>query len=440
MIAKAFVMAVSIAAIGAAANVRSKELGKPGITPAPCPDQAWEEADSTFEALPGAKVSFGHYDGGTYRLEIPEQWNGELVLWAHGYVGSAGAQGSRLRVGVPGVGQGSPFREHLIEKGFAWAASSYRCNGYVPGRGLLDTMALTDLFAKVNGKPASRVYLTGVSMGGHVTLLGMQEFPTSFAGGLALCASGPGEMDFLTSVATASELVTGVTVKEATRSQDVDRLAAILGKPPDYTDKGRQLASIQVQISGGPRPFAVDGLASRFIDNASTVVGGSGAEIWNRVASNSDVRYHVDDGLGLTDAAINSGIRRKAADQDARGAQGPFEEAIPFDGKIERPLMTLHGSGDLYVPISLEQSLRRAVEAAGKSSWLVQRIIRSPGHCNFSATEQAAAFDALVEWAHTGKRPEGDDVLTDLTNAGTKFTTPLRPGDPGVIRVQPGKQ
>ena len=134
----------------------------------------------------------------------------------------------------------------------------------------------------------------------------------------------------------------------------------ILGKPPDYTDKGRQLASIQVQISGGPRPFAVDGLASRFIDNASTVVGGSGTEIWNRVASNSDVRYHVDDGLGLTDAAINSGVRRKAADQDARGAQGPFEEAIPFDGKIERPLMTLHGSGDLYVPISLEQSLRRS--------------------------------------------------------------------------------
>jgi len=102
-------------------------------------------------------------------------------------------------------------------------------------------------------------------------------------------------------------------------------LADILGKPPDYTDKGRQLASIQVQISGGPRPFAVDGLASRFIDNASTVVGGSGTEIWNRVASNSDVRYHVDDGLGLTDAAINSGVRRKAADQAARGAQGPFE-------------------------------------------------------------------------------------------------------------------
>jgi hypothetical protein len=129
-------------------------------------------------------------------------------------------------------------------------------------------------------------------------------------------------------------------------------------------------------------------------------------------------------------------VRRKAADQQARGPQGPYEEAIPFDGRFERPVLTLHGSGDLYVPISLEQSLRRAVDAAKSSSSLVQRIVRSPGHCNFSAEEQADAFDALVAWARTGKRPEGDDVLGDLTDAGRKFTNPVRAGDPGIIRVQ----
>jgi pimeloyl-ACP methyl ester carboxylesterase len=435
MSAKAIALAFLVAALGALATASTRELGKPGITPVPCPDQRWEETDATFTALPGAKAFFGHYDGGSYRIEIPDTWNGELVLWAHGYVANAGAQGSRLRVGVPGVGQGSPFREHLITGGFAWAASSYRCNGYVPGQGLLDTMALTDVFKRVYGGNApQRVYLTGASMGGHITLLGMQEFPTSFAGGLALCASGPGEMDFLTSVSAASELVTGVAVTEATRDKDVERLTSALGKPPDYTEKGRQLASIQVQISGGPRPFALDGLASRFIDNASTVAG-RGADVWSRVASNTDVKYHIDDGLGLSDAAINSSVRRKAPDAEVRSIRGPYEEAIPFDGQIERPVVTLHGSGDLYVPISLEQSLRHAVDSAGKSSWLVQRIIRSPGHCNFSAPEQADAFDGLVAWARSGKHPEGDDVLGDLTNAGMKFTNPLRPGDPGVIRV-----
>jgi pimeloyl-ACP methyl ester carboxylesterase len=426
-----------MAAIGVGVGAAPVEIGKPGITPAPCPDQPWEETDSTFAALPGARVSFGHYEGGTYRIEIPDKWNGELVLWAHGYTANAGEKGSRLRVGMPGVGEGSPLRQHLVAEGFAWAASSYRCNGYVPGRGLLDTIGLTEIFTKLNdGKPPTRVYLTGVSMGGHVTLLGLQEFPTTFAGGLALCPSGPGEMDFLTSVAAASEFITGVKVTEATRDQDVAKLTAILGKPPDYTDKGRQLASIQAQISGGPRPFAIEGLAARFTDNASTIADAKGKEtIWNLVASNSDVRYTIDDGLGLTGDAINAGVRRKAADGEARSARGAYEEAIPFDGRIERPVITLHGSGDLYVPITLEQSLKRAVDGAGKSSLLVQRIIRSPGHCNFSAEEQVDGFDALVRWARKGVRPEGDDVLGDLTKAGMKFTNPIRLGDPGTLRV-----
>lgn len=432
---KTIVFAALIAAFGAAATVSTSELGKPGVTPVPCPDQRWEESDATFTALPDANAFFGHYDGGAYHIEIPDKWNRELVLWAHGYVANAGAQGSRLRVSVPGVGQDGAFRKDLIDRGFAWAASSYRCNGYIPGQGLLDTIALNDVFTRVNGgKAPQRVYLTGVSMGGHITLLGMQEFPTNFAGGLALCASGPGEMDFLTSVSAASELISGVTVAQATREQDVERLTTVLGKPPEYTEKGRQLASIQVQISGGPRPFALDGLASRFIDNASTVAG-RGDDVWNRVASNTDVKYHIDDGLGLTDSAINTSVRRKAGDTELRSSRGAYEEAIPFDGRIERPVLTLHGSGDLYVPISLEQSLRRAVDHAGRSSWLVQRIIRSPGHCNFSASEQADAFDTLVDWARNGKRPQGDDVLADLTNAGMKFTNPVRPGDPGVIRV-----
>jgi dienelactone hydrolase len=437
IVARAFLIAAA-AAVGLGATRGSIELGRPGLTPAPCPEQTWEEMDATFTPKPGAKVSFGHYDGGAYHVEIPERWNGELVLWAHGYVANTSAQGSRLRVGVPGAGPGAPLRDHLIAEGFAWAASSYRCNGYVPGRGLLDTMALVDVFTRENGgKAPARVYLTGGSMGGHVTLLGMQEFPTTFAGGLALCPSGPGELDFLASVALVSELITGVKVTDATRADDVAKLTAILGKPPEYSDKGRQLASVQVQISGGPRPFAIDGLASRFTANAGTVTDSAANTVWNRVASNSDTRYDIEAGLGLSAETINANVRRKAGDGETRSVRGPDEEAIPFDGQIRRPVITLHGTGDLYVPVSLERLLKRAVDAAGQSAWLVQRLVRSPGHCNFSAQEQNDAFDALVAWARTGVRPDGDDVLGDLTNAGTKFTNPLRPGDPGTVRMKP---
>ena len=186
--------------------------------------------------------------------------------------------------------------------------------------------------------------------------------------------------------------------------------------------------------AAGPRPFAVEGLASRFTDNASTT-SGSGDTIWDRVATNSDVNYAIEDGLDLSGDTINMRVRRKPADREARSESGPYEEAVPFDGKLERPLMTIHNTGDLYVPVSLEQSLKRSVESAGKSRLLVQRLMRSAGHCTFSAQEQIAAFDDLANWVRQGVRPDGDEVLGDLTNAGLKFTQPMRPGDPGTSGI-----
>ena len=65
--------------------------------------------------------------------------------------------------------------------------------------------------------------------------------------------------------------------------------------------------------------------------------------------------------------------------------------------------MTLHGTGDsVTVPMSLEQLLRRAVDGAGQSALLVQRLMRIPGHCGFSRSEQTRAFDDLVRWVRDG--------------------------------------
>src|SRR3954463_1861789 len=226
----------SIAALlaGALTTRTTVAVGRPGITPLPCPTQEWQPGEPKFDALAGAKAFFGTYDGGLYRVEIPDNWNGDLALYAHGFVTNAGAAGSALRVG------NSPIREHLIAKGYAWAASSYRCNGYVPGQGLVDTMALTDLFTRFNnGRAPQRVYLTGTSMGGHVTLLGMHEFPTTFAGGLAMCPAGPALFDFFTAVGAAAEAITGVTFRDpASTAQDVRRMAEMLGEPPNYSEKG----------------------------------------------------------------------------------------------------------------------------------------------------------------------------------------------------------
>jgi pimeloyl-ACP methyl ester carboxylesterase len=430
--APALVIAALIAFAIGPASVPTQALGRPGVTPVPCPDQTWQPADPTFEAMPGAKAYFGKYDGGVYRIEIPDTWNGEFVLYAHGFVSNAGAQGSGLRVG------NDPIREHLIKEGLAWAASSYRCNGYVPGQGLLDTMALTDLFTKSNGgKAPQRTYLTGTSMGGHVTLLGMHQFPTAFAGGLAMCAAGSELFDFYAASSAAAEVVSGVQFGTDTIPQDVAKMNEIFGKPPEYTEKGKQLASIEIQISGGPRPFAMEGLTSRFVPNFATSQGALvGSQTpGNRALTNTHVKYSIEPGLGLTADEINAKVRRKPADPEMRNLSGPYQEIAPFDGKIERPLLTMHGTGDLFVPIFLEQSLKRAVVASGNEKLLTQRIYRIAGHCQFSAAEQIKAFDDLVKWVRQGVKPEGDEVYGDLSNAGMKFTDPLRAGDPGGVRV-----
>ena len=133
-----------IAAIVALRQRRAlaQRWGAPGLTAVPCPNQIWKTDDPQFASLPGARAIFGAYEGGLYRIEVPTAWNGDLVLWAHGFVDYRSPDGSRLRVGFPSAGQrgeGPTLREHLIAKGFAWAASSYRCNGYVPGVGLSDS-------------------------------------------------------------------------------------------------------------------------------------------------------------------------------------------------------------------------------------------------------------------------------------------------------------
>jgi hypothetical protein len=214
-------------------------------------------------------------------------------------------------------------------------------------------------------------------------------------------------------------------------------MSDMLGKPPDYTERGRQLASVEIRISGGPRPFAAEGLVSRFLGNINGAAIAGGTTPSNRAVMTTHIKYAIDEGLGITADVLNARVRRKPLDAAFRSAKGPYEELVPFDGRLERPLLTMHGTGDLFVPILLEQTLKRAAVASGRQKLLTQRVYRIPGHCGFSPLEMASAFDDLVKWVTQGVKPEGDEVEGDLSNAGLKFTQPLRPSDPGGLRVRP---
>ncbi len=405
------------------------------FVPTPCADLDWQVQDPTFTALDGAKAYFGEYEGGAYKIEIPDTWNGELILYAHGYRSSAGTNGVMLA--APTFGN-SGWREHVISEGYAWATSSYRCNGYVPGIGLQDTMLLPAVFDQVHPSAApARTYLTGTSMGGHVTLLGAHEFPTKYDGYFAMCAAGPGLFDYFGAMGAAAEVVTGVQFsKDEPVATTTAKIFGITGTGPDnFTQKGLEMASIMINSSGGPRPFVFQGLNPWFSATISGSKLAGSTDPLSLAATNNGWVYGIDDGLPLSADQINSAARRTDADPAYRGDSTPYNELKPFSGKIARPLMTLHTTGDMYVPIFLERILKKAVDSQGKSDLLVQRIVRATQHCEFSSDETIAAFDDLATWVHDGKRPAGDDVMADLTNAGLTFTNPLRKGDPGTENV-----
>ena len=393
------------------------------ITPTPL---RYSLESPAFEALPGATASHGVHQGASYQIEVPENWNGELVLYAHGYH----AYAPSLTIEKP------PLREYFIDSGYAWAASSYQANGYSVGVGAEDTRQLAQLFADTVGEPA-RTYLYGTSLGGHVTTFLMERYPREFSGALAECGAVAG-VEVLDYFASWSILAAHLTGVEGGLEIDPDRyLAALIdmdevfGPEDSPTLAGRQFESVVSELGGGRRPFRHEGyLLSRGWNFLVTLDAYRNLEVSVSAATNEDERYSIGPGLGLTADELNRTVPRLAPQADVRDG-GRFPELSPVTGAIEQPYLTLHNTGDFFVPISQEQRYRRAVEDAGGGELLVQRAIRRPGHCSFKPPERQRAFDDLVRWVASGVRPAGDDLLGDLMAAGLEFTEPLLPNDPG---------
>jgi hypothetical protein len=388
--------------------------------------------DPAFGALPNASAESGYYDGGAYRIEVPTAWNGGLVLFAHGYRG----EGPEIYV------SDSPVRAHLIGRGYAWAASSYRGNSYRPDWGVDDTLALRDLFVQKYGAPRWTI-LHGQSMGGHILVASLEQHADVYQAGLAECGvlTGIGQFDFLAAYTAAAELISGVDLlsapDQATFTALVEqRWLPTMGTPGAYTARGEQFDSVVKYLTGGDLPFRVAGLAQYYTRDLIYVGDPASAPSMapaRRALATRDIQYQVDPGIGVSPPELNGNVRRFDA---APGARSPDQDPVfaDFTGGIVVPVLSLHNTGDGFVPFSHEQDYRRKTVAAGTGELLVQRAVRRAGHCNFSVDERSLALDDLVAWIDQGTRPLGEDVLTaDVARLGLRWTTPPEPDDPLLI-------
>jgi hypothetical protein len=400
----------------------------------PPPDYYVDESKLPFAALPGATALWGVHTGAGYRIEVPDNWNGDLVVWAHGFRGA----GLELTV------DNHPLRALLIPLGYAWAASSYSRNDYDISTGVQDTHALVQRFNGLVGNP-DLVYLTGASMGGHVTAVSIEQYPNTYDAALPICGvlGDYALFDyFLDFNAAAQQLGTGasqypvdsfvypfVTVPAIKAG-----LEAFPGGWPVFLNAdGDDLKALTALRSGGFRPNFEE--AWFFWNTFPDFATGPGNFLFDLAlgdgtlprspgvgADNSATVYQFDADPGLTaaEAALNDSIVRVAADPQGRTPNGLSQVPV-VSGDIGIPVLTLHNLGDLFVPVHNEVEYAKRVQEQGKSDLLVQRAIRGVLHCDFTPAEFSTAFLDLVVWREFGVKPAGDDFLDPAEVANPLF-------------------
>ncbi len=406
----------------------------PAATAAPPPKYFVDETKLPFTALPGATAYWGVHSGAGYRIEVPDDWNGDLVMWAHGFRGT----GLELTV------DNHPLRELLIALGYAWAASSYSRNDYDITTGVQDTHALVQRFNGLVGNP-DKVYLTGVSMGGHITAVSIEQFPNTYDAALPACGVlGDFELFdyFLDFNVAAQQLGTGTSEFPVDPAQYIGvtvptikgNLEAFPGGWPLFLNPdGTNLKNLTELRSGGDRPnfdeawffwntfpdFASG--PGNFLFDLGTGDGTLARSPGNGV-DNTDVVYQfdTDPALSASEQDFNDSVVRVAQDPQGRSPNG-LSQVPPISGDISVPVLTLHNLGDLFVPVHNEVVYAERVAAHGKSDLLVQRAIRGVLHCDFTPAEISQAFLDLVAWVEFGVKPGGDDWLDPAAVADPSF-------------------
>ena len=376
-----------------------------------------------FEALPGAQIYCGEHNDAGYRIEVPNDWNGDLFMWAHGYRGLFSNE--YLIVSNP------PFRDWLIDNGYAWAASSFSANQLNITVGVKDTKDLVKFFQKEVAKP-DRVFISGESMGGGITITSVEQWPNLYDGAMPTCGLlAPYEAldvywDYYVLVgALAGKDATYPIPEDFVTSGDyaeaVNQLAMLPGYFPFVlNDQGLQLKDAMKMQTGGIRPLYDQGFNFWYgvIDSfwgfplVQAVIELEPMGVHGVPMDNFDTIYQFDSDpvLSAEEIALNELVFRIERDPQAMHPNG-LKNMPVNNGKINVPVLTLHDIGDLFVPLSQEQIYARRVAEQGASDFLVQRVIRDFVHCAFTEEEYTTAFTDLVNWVETGEKPAGHDVL-----------------------------
>lgn len=346
-----------------------------------------------------------------YLIVMPAQWNGVLVVHAHG---------------GPSLGEPKATRADedikrwaiTVQQGHAWAGSVFRQGGFAVTTAAEDTDRVRRIFTDHVAKP-QRTLLHGQSWGAMVATKAAELFPNAWDGMLLTSGvvAGPGTYDFRLDLRVIYQYLCNNHPRP-----DEAQYPLWMGLPTDSKMSSADLAGRANDCLGLNKPAAQRTPAQtlrvrtivdvvRIPENA--IIGHLNwgtftlRDVIQRTGTspfgNADVRYTGS----RDDAALNAGVMRYRADP---AAAARFAAETDYAGRFTMPVLAAHGINDSTVFVEGMDTLRQRMQAAGNSARLVQAFVDSNQHSYWGDAMYPPLFDALLDWVNNGVKPSAQSI------------------------------
>lgn len=356
---------------------------------------------STGLALAQTSVSGTTGGGAYYRIVVPDAWNGDLVIWNHGYDSAPPAPDPSL----------GPLASLHLSEGYAVAASSYEMKGWATFRTSQDLTHLVAAFTSRFGRPRA-IWLYGASLGGIVTAQALEDANLgnvvgafTFCGALAGSRNWDGAVDLrliyddvcgdvpgAAIPGGAAGLPVGDPIDTGGMALRVHACTGILAPPAGRTpEQAERLAKI-LGTTHIPESFLLTDMAFATFELRDLV--------------NAQEKLHGKIGVGNAtvyygDPEIDGTIARVRPNP---GAENRLDRNYTPNGSIgPANVVAMHTDKDGLIVVENLDAYASVVDPDHLATAVA--IEAAPTHCGFTPAELVAGWESLRAWVAGSPKP-----------------------------------
>ncbi len=362
----------------------------------------------------------GALDGARFHIAIPQNWNGGLVMYMHGYSPPEsryppfpGEEGYTPR--PPGTT--IEFPAAALRFGYAVARSAYSRQGMALEEGVTETDALRSYFQRKYGKTYPTL-IAGGHNGGLMAYDAIERYADHYDGGLAIGGIGGPKLEWLKERAFDLRVLfdylypeTPGSVVEFPEGQTWrnfrPQLEAIIARDPD---RARPLLDLYDLSSNADLARCVNLYTSILGDLYQNRARGNAFDNTNTVYTG-----FPDDG------AVNRGVERYQSDPEAVAYVKEWNSPTC---RLRKPMLAVNALRDPVVPVRDQQRYAEMCEREGRSHLFVQTWMDQASPAP-SDEGMAYLLGALTDWVVKGTRPTPGELPQPKRSGGASQSARL---------------